>query len=303
MELRQLEYLVAVAEEGSFTRAAGRVHVAQPGVSAQIRRLERELGEALLDRSGPRVTLTDVGVAVLPYARAALGAVDGVREAVDELARLTRGRVRVGMVAASGAFAIADLLAGFHRAHPGVEISLLESGSSEPLLAGLADGSLDLALVGLAGTGPRRLGHQLVLEDRLAAAVAREHPLAGRARISLSELTEMPLICVPPGTGMRAALQAGCAAIGVQPTVAFEAADPVVIAQLAARGLGIAILPSSARGIDPGLHMIAIERPRMRSRVELMWRTTGTIGPATRALIQAGREFFAEPPESPSRSA
>src|SRR6185503_5280934 len=93
MELRQLEYFVAVAEEASFTRGAARVHVAQPGVSAQIRRLEQELGEMLLDRSGRTVTLTEVGEALLPHARAALSSVDGARLAVDELAGLTRGRV------------------------------------------------------------------------------------------------------------------------------------------------------------------------------------------------------------------
>ncbi|HEX6445096.1 MAG TPA: LysR family transcriptional regulator, partial [Streptosporangiales bacterium] len=88
MELRQLRYLVTVAEEANFTRAAARLHVAQPGVSAQVRRLERELGQELLDRSGRTVRLTEVGEAVLPYARAALSAVDGARRAVDELSGL-----------------------------------------------------------------------------------------------------------------------------------------------------------------------------------------------------------------------
>jgi DNA-binding transcriptional LysR family regulator len=86
MELRQLEYLVAVAEEANFTRAASKVHVAQPGVSAQVRQLEHELGQPLFDRSGRRVRLTNVGVAVLPYARAALDAVARARLAVNELA-------------------------------------------------------------------------------------------------------------------------------------------------------------------------------------------------------------------------
>src|SRR3954467_2389851 len=98
MELRQLEYFVTVVEEAGFTRAAERVHVAQPGVSAQIRRLERELGQELLDRSGRSVRLTEVGAAVLPYARAALAAVDGVRLAVDELTGLLRGQVAIGTV-------------------------------------------------------------------------------------------------------------------------------------------------------------------------------------------------------------
>jgi DNA-binding transcriptional LysR family regulator len=98
MELRQLEYFVTVADEQNFTRAAERLHVAQPGISAQIRQLERELGQPLLDRAGRVTTLTEAGKAVLPFARAALDAVAGAREAVDELAGLLRGHVSVGMV-------------------------------------------------------------------------------------------------------------------------------------------------------------------------------------------------------------
>jgi len=150
MELHQLEYLVAVAEEGSFTRAAERVHVAQPGVSAQIGRLERELGQQLFDRTGRAVRLTEVGAAVLPYARAALGAVGGARQAVDELTGLLHGRVAIGMITACSITTLFDLLADFHRQHPAVEISLAEASSDE-LAAALRDGRLDLALIGVGG--------------------------------------------------------------------------------------------------------------------------------------------------------
>src|SRR5918998_1305356 len=124
MELRQLEYFLAVAEVGSFTRAAARVHVAQPGVSAQIRQLERELGQPLFDRSGRTVRLTEVGEAVLPYARAALEAAAGARHAVDELTGLLRGHVAMGIIAGCASVELADMLAAFHRAHPAVEIAL-----------------------------------------------------------------------------------------------------------------------------------------------------------------------------------
>src|SRR5690349_20102934 len=118
MELRQLEYFVAVAEKANFTRAAARVHVAQPGVSAQIRRLEREVGHPLLDRSGRTVRLTEVGAAVTPHARAALAAVSGARMAVDELTGLLSGQVNVGMLTSCSSVDVPDLLADFHHAHP-----------------------------------------------------------------------------------------------------------------------------------------------------------------------------------------
>src|SRR6266567_3479820 len=126
IDLKWLRSFVVVAEEASFTRAASRVHVAQPGVSAQVRRLESELGQQLLDRSGRSVRLTEVGAAVLPFARAALRAVSNARLAVDELAGLVRGQVTVGMVSGCALPVLAELLARFHHHYPGVAIALVE---------------------------------------------------------------------------------------------------------------------------------------------------------------------------------
>src|SRR3954451_13496404 len=152
MELRQLAYVVAVAEEGSFTRAAEREHVAQPAVSAQVRRLEAELGQPLFARGPGPVTLTAAGEAVLPFARAALASAAGVRTAVDELAGLLRGRVAVGIVP-SIEHRLAGVLAAFHAAHPGVEITLAED-TSDALIDGVRTGRLDFAVAGVAGAGP-----------------------------------------------------------------------------------------------------------------------------------------------------
>src|SRR5215471_12751707 len=145
MELHQLSYLIAVADEGSFTRAAEKLLVSQPGVSAQVRRLERELGEELLDRSDRIVRPTSVGAAVLPYARAALAAADGARIAVSELTGLLRGRAAIGTVTSPGVD-LAALLAAFHNQHPMVEIAL-SSRDTDQLAAELLTGQLDVAIL------------------------------------------------------------------------------------------------------------------------------------------------------------
>src|ERR1700722_3636082 len=168
MELRQLEYFVAVAEEANFTRAAERVHISQSGVSAQIRQLERELGQPLLDRSSRSVRLTDVGAAVLPYARAALDAVADARRAVDQLAGLVRGQVTVGMVSGCALPVLAELLAEFHDHHPGVTITLTEDGSDR-LTEMLGTGRLDLALIGTAGATAPGLETVVIADDALTA--------------------------------------------------------------------------------------------------------------------------------------
>jgi DNA-binding transcriptional LysR family regulator len=296
MEIRQLEYLVAVVEEASFTRAAARLHVAQPGVSAQVRQLERELGEPLLDRSGRTVRPTAAGSAVLPYARSALAAVAGVRLAVDELSGLLRGRVAAGMIVSCTATSLPDALAEFHQLHPGVVITLGEANSSD-LLAGLASGALDLALVGLAGPPPAGIGTQVVADEPLVAAVAPDHPLAAADGISLPELAGCDLICLPQGTGARTALERACAATGTRLRVAFEASDPRVLVHLAGRGLGVALLPASIVAARPPcaspLSAVPLLGPGLRSQLALAWTTGATSGPAARALIAHARQALA----------
>jgi DNA-binding transcriptional LysR family regulator len=286
MELRQLAYFVAVVEEANFTRAAARLHIAQPGVSAQIRQLEKEFGHELLDRSGRTVRLTEMGAAVLPFARAALAAVEDARLAVDELAGLIRGHVAVGMVTSHN-FDIPGLLASFHDDHPAVEITLAEAGSDR-LVADVRAGVLDAAIVGLAGDPPVNLNVHVLSDEPIVAAVSLDDPLAGRARIPVDVLADRPLICLPLGTGVRSSLENACAAAGFRPHVAFEAGTPQVLAELAERGLGMAVLPDSLVRNRRGLHGIAVAG--LRGRLALVWRSHAPISPAARALIGRARE-------------
>jgi DNA-binding transcriptional LysR family regulator len=278
MELRQLEYFVAVVEEASFTRAAERVLVAQSGVSAQVRRLERELGVDLLDRGGRTVTLTEAGTAVLPFARAALAAVGGVRETVEALRGLTRGRVRVGMVTAGPSVILTEVLATFSALHPQVEITLTEA-ASDALLAAVRCAELDLACASIGPGTPDGIETQVFIDAPIVAAVNEAHPLANRTTIELEELADYPLICLPRGTGLRAILDA----TGVRTRVAFEASDPGVLAQLAARGLGVAILPEP---VAVGLHTLTLG---LRGQIALAWRAGGPSSPAARAFVEHAR--------------
>ncbi|GAA4536794.1 LysR family transcriptional regulator [Amycolatopsis samaneae] len=290
MELHQLEYFVAVAEEENFTRAAARMHVAQPGVSAQIRRLERELGQPLLDRSGRSVRLTDVGLAALPHARAALAAVAGVRQAVDELAGLVRGQVALGMVTSPGPVRVPELLALFHERHPAVEITLRE-GNSDLLIESLRDGRLDVAVVGMAGDPPEGIATKVVREEDFVAVTGPRDPFAGRARVTVDQLAERSLMSLPKGTGLRTALDTAFAARGLRPKITFEAGDPNLLAQLAAQNLGVAIVPESlAAYYAPQVRALRITGPGVRGCLALAWRAEGPIAPAGRALIDFARE-------------
>jgi DNA-binding transcriptional LysR family regulator len=329
MELHQLEYFVAVAEEASFTRAATRVHVAQPGVSAQVRRLESELGQQLLDRSGRSVRLTEVGTAVLPFARAALDAVANARLAVDELAGLVRGQVTVGMVSGCALPILAELLAGFHRAYPGVSIALTEQ-NSDRLIELLKDGQLDLALIGAAGAPTAEVETAVILVEELVALADSSHPLAASAAdpapsgpapsgpapsgpitsspvtsgaIPLRALRDVPLISLPRGTGVRIALDAACAEAGFTPNIVLQASALSMVAQLATQGLGLAVVPASTATAATANHantadavpaplILRITSPQLRSRLELAWNSAPPANPAARVLTEHAQRFL-----------
>ncbi|MFG3244404.1 MULTISPECIES: LysR family transcriptional regulator [unclassified Streptomyces] len=304
MDIRQLRYFVTVAEEANFTRAAARLHLAQPGVSAQVRQLEKELGHLLLDRSGRSVTLTEVGDAVLPYARAAIGAVEAVRQTADEFTGLLRGQVTLGLVAGAAAaaheFDLASVLARFHADHPQVEIALTEE-TSEWMLTALRQGELDMAMIGLADAQPAPgISLQVLVDEPLVAAVAPDDPALtspDRTSIPLAELRDRPLISLPRGTGIRGVLDRACAQAGFRPHIAFQAAAPLFLAQLAARGLGVAVVPALPADMVSafGLRTLEITEPRLRGRVALAWRTDGPAGPAAAVVLELLRTTLTVP--------
>lgn len=283
MELRQLEYLVAVAEERNFTRAAERVHVSQSGVSAQIRQLERELGAELFDRSARAVTLTVAGRAALEHARAALAAAASVGRAVEDVNGVIRGGLTVGMVIGCTITPLFDGLAAFHRAHPGVEISLRE-GESDRLVEGVRTGALDAALIG-APAVPEGLEALTVVSEPLVAVVPAHHPLADLPRVTLGDLAEHPIVCMPEGTGLRAVFDRACAARGVRPRITLQASAADAVADLAARDLAVAILSTSMAARYSGrLTARAIADAREPALLALVWRP-GTHNPALRELL------------------
>jgi DNA-binding transcriptional LysR family regulator len=186
--------------------------------------------------------------------------------------------VRVGMVTSGPAVTLTELLASFHRAHPGVAITLSESDSAS-LLAAVRDGTLDLACASLGPAPAPGIETRVFIDEPIVAAVSHEHALAARESIALDELGEHTLICLPRGTGIRAILEEA----GFRARVAFEAGDPGVLAQLAARGLGVAILPAP---VATGLHMLELG---LRGQIALAWRAGGPSSPAARALVSHAR--------------
>jgi DNA-binding transcriptional LysR family regulator len=292
MDLRQLSYFVAVAEEGQFTRAAARVLVAQPAVSAQIRRLERELGEALFHREQRRVRPTAAGEALLPHARAALAAAERGRDTIASLRGILHGRLKVG-IAGPVDHRLAEALGDFHRAHPAVEITVTQE-HNEPVLGAVADGDFDAAVVGIGAQPlPPQVRARVVASEPLVLAVRRGDPLSRRRSVTLAQLRDEPMITLVRGSGLRAVLENACREAGVVPQISAEAGDLGSLVDLAAEGLGVAVLPRSATdGAD--VAVVRISRPSMRRRTALAWNEAAT-SPAGRAFLElANRRFDTE---------
>lgn len=288
MELRQLQYLVDVIDEASFTKAAAKAHVAQPGVSAQIRSLERELGQTLLDRSGRTVRPTEAGTAIAAYARSVLATMSDLRQAADALRGPVSGRLGLGMVGSISTprIDLPGLLVSFHDAYPGVEITLIES-TSDQLLAALHDRRFDIAFIGLGPQPPGgAIQTRILATEPIVVVVNDDHPLARHKNVTLRSLQRHTLISLPEGSGIRARINAACVTAGVQLRIAFEANHPHLLADFAARGLGAAILPASAaQAYSPGLRVLPLVRPRIEGHIALAWRTGHPTNRTTQAFL------------------
>lgn len=246
MELRQLEYFVAVAEECHFTRAARRMHVAQSGLSASIRALEVELGAPLFVRSTRQVELTQAGRALLVEARRALGTIDAARDAVAAVQGLLRGTLSVGSIQCLHAVHLPAVLARFHELHPGVELRLRQAGSGE-LVDLVRAGRLDLAFVTSGRTGDD-LKVSTLSSEPLVLACAPELPLAGRESVRLAELDGQPFVDFNPDWGTRDDVDRALAAAGVDRKVVVEVNDVHSLLDFVGFGLGVALVPRSFAG-------------------------------------------------------
>jgi DNA-binding transcriptional LysR family regulator len=246
MDVRQLEYVVAIAEEGSFTRAAQRCHIVQSALSHQVARLESELGVKLFERTSRSVRLADAGLLLLPYARQVLGDMAEARNAIDALAGITRGRLRIGMTQTAGrALDLITTIGEFHRQYPEIELSTL-SGPGGELIDAVHDGQLDLAVAALRAQGvPDGIVFQMAIgSEPLVAVVPAEHRLADRKRVNLQELASAgPFVEFLSNTTLREQVDAAFTAVGAHRRSSFEVGQITDMVRYAACGLGTAIVP------------------------------------------------------------
>ncbi|MEU5785277.1 LysR family transcriptional regulator [Micromonospora lupini] len=293
MELRQLEYFVAVAEEQNFTRAAARLHVVQSAVSAAVKTLERELGAPLLDRNSKRVLLTDAGAALLPRARVALDAARDARDAVAEVHGGLRGTLRIGTMTSTRLLHLPALLGEFHRRHPGVLLhTSVAPAGSQGLIDALTERRLDLAFVSLPGAPPPEIHLTELARSVIDLVVPDDHPLAAREAVTLGELAGLNFIDSPVGYGNRAVTDRAFATASLSRRVTIEIPDIATGAEHVRHGLGIALLPRFAVADAEGVRTLTVTDADLDWTASLATPVDRPVGAAARALIALTGEFL-----------
>src|SRR5438874_6591287 len=257
MEIRQLRYLLALAEERHFTRAAAREHIAQPALSQQIRRLEEEVGVTLVERTTRQVTITHAGRLLVARARRILGEIDAASAELAALKGMESGRVNVGTMHTMGPIDVSLPLAIFHERHPGVELTVRES-SSEELAQMLRDDTLDLAFLSVTEqVESHGLGLHQLMSEELVAVLPRDHRYAGRRKLRMADLEDEEFISYREGARLRELLIGAGRHAGFQPQIKLESNESGRIRRLVARGMGVAILPRSD-AVAPGAEVAAV---------------------------------------------
>jgi LysR family transcriptional activator of glutamate synthase operon len=296
MELRQLRYLVTLAEERHFTRAAAREHIAQPALSQQIKRLEAEVGLALVERTTRQVALTDAGVALVARARRILAELDAAQAELEALRGVETGHVTVGAMHTMGPIDVSLALAIFQRRHPGVELTVREQ-SSEELAEMLRVDELDLAFLSVTERiESHGLGLHLLVSEELVAVLPLNHKLGRRRRLRMAELAGESFISFREGARLRELLESAGREAGFGPHVTLESNESQRIRRLVARGMGVAILPlSDATAPGAEVAVVALTEPALSRDITLAWRDGRRLAPAAAEFLELARATFTDP--------
>jgi DNA-binding transcriptional LysR family regulator len=293
MELRQLRYLVALAEELNFTRAAAREHVAQPALSQQIRRLEDEVGLALVERTTRHVALTDAGHLLVVRARRVLSELDAAATELESARGMTTGHVTIGAMHTMGPIDLSLSLAVFHDRHPDIGLTVREY-SSEEMAEMLRIDELDLAFLSVTErVEAHGLGlHQLVSEE-LVVLLPPDHPLSHHRQVRMAELADEQFISFREGARLRELLFGAGRYAGFEPRVTLESNESRRVRRLVSRGLGVAILPrSDAEGPGADVAVASLTEPALSRDITLAWRAGRRHAPAAAAFLALARETF-----------
>lgn len=279
MNLRDLRYLIALADLRHFGRAAEACHVSQPTLSTQVRKLEEELGVALVERAPRQVMLTAAGRDIVERARRVLADVEQMRETARRAADPEAGTVRLGIFPTLGPYLLPHVVPGVRARFPRLELLLVEE-KTELLLAMLRDGRLDAALLALP-LHEDWLECEFLFEEPFMLAVPAGHALAARHDLRLADLADQHLLLLEDGHCLRDQALEVCALAGAGEKEGFRATSLETLRQMVAAGVGITLLPMLAIkppvSSSPDLKLVDFRAPAPSRRVAMVWRRSSAM--------------------------
>lgn len=272
MNLRDLQYLVSVAELQHFGRAAERCHVSQPTLSTQLKKLEDYLGVPIFERSGRRVLVTPAGEQVVERARILLRDYEELQLTARRLKDPAAGQYRLGVFPTLAPYFLPRVIPAIHAQYPRLRLLLVEE-KTEHLLERLRAGRLDLALLALpvAGEG---LESFALFDEPFRLAVAKDHPLAGRKQVTATDIADEPLLLLDEGHCLRDQALEFCKLNELSESGEFRATSLETLMQMVASGIGVTLVPEMATQSTqrPNLRFVAFARPQPHRRIGLVWR-------------------------------
>lgn len=296
LDIRQLRAFVTVAECGSFTRAAASLHLSQPALTVQIRKLEDALGLRLFDRNTRMVALTRNGAELLPGLGRILRELDGVLAETRQLSTVERGLVRLALLPSFASGVLPEVIADFRARHPGIGFvirDVIASAVAELVVSGEAD-------LGLTGGAVSHADLEILLSgsDRMHAVYPEEHPLAGFATVGIADLAKYPLVLMDAATSVRQVVDRAFSEAGIAPRVGAEVTYMASAVGMVRAGLGVAILPGSAMEVraERSLRSQPIEGEGFVRPIAVVKRRRRALPPASeRFLAELARILAAAP--------
>jgi DNA-binding transcriptional LysR family regulator len=282
MDITTLQAFTAVAESGSFSRAAEQLYLTQPAVSKRVAQLEAELDTRLFDRIGRRIDLTESGLALLPRARTILLEVEDSRRAISNLSGRVAGPLRIGTSHHIGLHRLPPVLRTFSTDFPDVELDL-HFMDSELACRAVQHGDLELGIVTLPPAPPPELNARLVWPDPLVFIINPDHPLAGQPVISPTKLCEYPAILPTTGTYTREVIEQAFAPLGLQIPIRMSTNYLETIKMMVSVGLGWSVLPRSM--LDEELSSIEVEGMSLSRQLGVVWHEARTLSNAAMAML------------------
>lgn len=298
VNLKLLHAFLLVGEHSSFRTAAEMSHRSTSAVSAQIRRLEDQLGVPLFHRTTRNVRLTVEGEQLLECARRALMEVDAGLRKIKESADVRRGRVSLSCSPTVAAIRLARVLAAFEKDHPGIEV-LVRELTSEALFESIRRHEVDFGIGPVIDTSEFRF--EPLLEDPLYALVPKRFVTTAKDTITLATLASLPLLVLSPATALRNMLEATLRERNLPFSTRYEFSQAQTLISMAGAGLGAAILPKVVLPpvIDERTHALRIVSPAMTREVALITLRGQSLSPASLRLAQLMKQLIADPDERP----